>query len=83
MSVTSVGSGTSTDLAALQKQLAADQAALLADETKKTSAATVAAAALKVETDEQAIAQAGKVSGASATSATPANSTGQSVDVTA
>ena len=59
MTISSVGSaGSTTDLAALQKQLQTDEKALATDETKKASPAELAAAEQKVETDEQAIATA-------------------------
>jgi hypothetical protein len=74
MSIASVGStGSSSDLAELQRQLQTDQKALAADETQKASTTVLTAAELLVETDEQAIAAASKAQASSSSSSSPSS----------
>jgi len=75
MSISSVGANSASDLAALQQQLQADQKILATDGSKKGSAAELQAA-LKVQTDEEAIAQAGKTQGPSVKSGLTSPPTG-------
>jgi hypothetical protein len=83
MSIASVGStGSSSDLAELQRQLQTDQKALAADETQKASATELTAAELLVETDEQAIAAASKAQASSGSSSSPGPASASSVKST-
>ena len=81
MTVGAIGSSASasSDAAAIQKQLKADQKTLTEDETKKAAEAQIDADEMKVQTDQQQLAAANKPK-TSDQSADPAASTTSAVD---
>jgi hypothetical protein len=72
MSVGAIGSDRGTSTAVLEKQLKADKQTLSDDQTAKATQQKLAADQLKVQQDQQAIAQAAKNKSSSAESTTDA-----------